>query len=135
MTTSEGLGQVRALSDSEQELPASKRPRIEPIVDFSSANYMKALTPTKAPTVVVSETNKPGPKKDGKKKQSKRQKRKGHNLPEPCSPEDVLWKDIVLVLGQDVVDEAVEAGSDTESPFAVHDEVEVEVKMLGSNGA
>jgi tRNA (uracil-5-)-methyltransferase len=135
MTTTEGLGQVRTLSDSEQELPASKRPRIEPIAEVAEAKHLKVLAPTKTATVVLSDTNKPGAKKEGKKKQSKRQKRKGHNLPEPCSPEDVLWKDIVSVLGQEAVDEAVEAGNDAESPFAIHDEVEVEVKMLGSNGA
>lgn len=125
--------EARTLSDSEHEMPALKKPRIEAVVEVSEADNLKVYSAMKE--AASSEANKPATKKDGKKKQSKRQKRKVQNLPEPCSPEDVLWRDIISVLGQDAVDAAMEEGSDLQSPFAVHDEIEAEVKILGSNGA
>lgn len=124
--------EVRTLSDSEREMPASKRPRIEAAIEVPKVNNLKAPPPMKE-AVASSEASKPVPKKGGKK-QSKRQKKKVQSLPESCSPEDVLWKDIVSVLGQEAVDASMEEGNDLQSPFAVHDEVEVEVKILGSNG-
>ncbi|KAJ3548487.1 hypothetical protein NMY22_g1238 [Coprinellus aureogranulatus] len=130
MTSTEGL--VHKLSDSEREFPASKRPRTEAVVEVSEADNLKAYSAAKQSSAVA---GKPSGKIDsGKKKQTKRQKRKVQSLPEPCSPEDVLWKDIVSVLGQEAVDASMEEGNDLQSPFAVHDEVEVEVKILGSNG-
>ena len=68
MSNTGGLGQVRTLSDSEQELPASKRPRIEPIVEVSEVENLKAHSSTKPAVVVVSEpATRPAAKKDGKK--------------------------------------------------------------------
>lgn len=70
----------------------------------------------------------------GTKKQAKK-KKKMQRLPEPCSPEDVLAKDVTLLLGQEAVDKAVEEGTEWESPFGMREEVELEITMLASNGA
>ncbi|KII86275.1 hypothetical protein PLICRDRAFT_43861 [Plicaturopsis crispa FD-325 SS-3] len=73
-------------------------------------------------------------KKTGKSKKAKNKKVR-HNIPEPCSTEDVLWRDIVAVLGQEAVDEASKTeGLMWDSPYAFHDEVECEVSELSSNG-
>ena len=70
----------------------------------------------------------------GTKKQAKK-KKKIQALPEPCSPEDVLAKDVTLLLGQEAVDKAVEEGTEWESPFGMREEVELEITMMASNGA
>lgn len=63
-------------------------------------------------------------------------KAKHQSLPEPCSPEDVLWKDIVALLGQNSVDNAIAEGSDFEAPFNESwEELEVEIHSLSSDGA
>jgi len=75
----------------------------------------------------------PGPSKTTSKK-SKKKKQK-HVLPEPYSPGDVLWRDIVALLGNDTIEHAQQHGTEWESPFGHLDEVEVEVSQLSSNGA
>jgi len=67
-------------------------------------------------------------------KRTQKRRDKVKNLPEPCSPEDVLWHDVVALLGQDVVDKALEEKSDFNSPFAYHQEVELEVSSLLPSG-
>lgn len=68
-------------------------------------------------------------------KRARRRERALHTLPEPYSNEDVLWKDIVGVLGQETVDSALEDGTEYESPFQFKDEIEVDVKDISSSGA
>lgn len=86
---------------------------------------------------VIEETNDsalgaPGPSKKALKKLKKKQK---HVLPEPYSPGDVLWRDVVMLLGSDIVEHALQNHTEWDSPFDHHDEVEVEVSKLSSNGA
>ena len=114
MSTS--AGQVHALSDSEGPEPVLKKAKIEPIV--------------------ISEGQKlPGTAAKPNRRLQAKKRKALEKLPEPCSSEDVLWKDIISVLGQDSVDASIEEGTDTKHPFALQEEVEVEVKILGSNGA
>ncbi|KAH6901028.1 tRNA methyltransferase [Coprinopsis sp. MPI-PUGE-AT-0042] len=118
------IGQVRGLPDSEKELPDPKRQRTEgsetlpspQVIDVSELENPKKLTAAE----------KLKRKKDNKKELSK--------LPELCSAEDVLWKDITTVLGQENVDAALAEGVELDSPFAFKEEVELEVKVLASNG-
>lgn len=71
----------------------------------------------------------------GKKESKRMKKSKSRNqLPELCSPEDVLRRDIIALLGQDIVDHAFADGSDMDSPFAFHEEVELDVKAVSSTG-
>jgi tRNA (uracil-5-)-methyltransferase len=74
----------------------------------------------------------PGPTKKASIKLKKKQK---HVLPEPYSPGDVLWRDVVALLGNDIVEHALQHGTEWDSPFGHRDEVEVEVSKLSSNGA
>lgn len=73
-----------------------------------------------------------GAKSESKRARKRRMKRT--DLPELCSTEDVLWRDVIGVLGQDAVDKAIEEGTEFESPFEFHQEVEVEVASICSNG-
>ena len=111
------VGQVHALPDSEKELPTGKKPRIE-VFDVSELE------------AGVSRQYK---NKDDRRNAKKERKRKA-TIPEPCSSEDLLWQDIISVLGREVVDQAIEDGVELQSPFKYHEEVEVEVKMISSNG-
>ncbi|KAL4069155.1 S-adenosyl-L-methionine-dependent methyltransferase [Scleroderma citrinum] len=77
-----------------------------------------------APTRVTSST--------GQKKQTRKKKRKP--LPDPCSPEDVLWNDVVSLLGSESVDHKIAQGVEWDSPFGFREEMEVEVSKLSSSG-
>jgi tRNA (uracil-5-)-methyltransferase len=68
--------------------------------------------------------------------QSKSQKRRAqyNSLPELCSPEDVLWREIKGVLGEDYVDAALADGTDRQSPFEYHQELELQVVAACSTG-
>ncbi|KAG5352662.1 hypothetical protein J132_07753 [Termitomyces sp. J132] len=104
MTHSPKAGQVHALPPVELELPLGKKPRL--------ANR--------------------GTQKRESKRAKKRKEKNG--LPEPCSAEDVLWRDVIAALGQDVVDQALEDGTESDSPFEYHQELELEVSSVCSNG-
>ncbi|EAU93579.1 tRNA methyltransferase [Coprinopsis cinerea okayama7 len=130
MSTSQ-LGQVRSLSDSE-ELPPSKRPR----TDATEPQISASTSTNGAQVIAISEADilkqKAAERRD--RKRENRRKKQLAKLPDPCSAEDVLWKDIQVVLGQDAVNSATEVGSEFDSPFKHQEEVELEVKILGSNG-
>lgn len=105
MLESPKAGQIHALPPTELELPLGKKPRF---------------------------ANQRGHKKESKRAKKHREKKLG--LPEPCSAEDVVWRDIIAVLGQDVVDQALEEGTEFDSPFEFHQELEIEVSSICSNG-
>ncbi|KIL61200.1 hypothetical protein M378DRAFT_82799 [Amanita muscaria Koide BX008] len=99
------IGEVRTLSDAEKDLPSPKKPRVD--------------------------TKHASRKGSGKKKT----RRKDRALPEKYSAEDVLWQDVVSVLGgRSVVDNALEEGSEFDSPYDTGDVLEVEIVSLSSTG-
>jgi tRNA (uracil-5-)-methyltransferase len=108
-------GQIRSkpcsVDDSLQ--PAEKKPRIEPSSESTGIVTQNQENPSR--------------------KQKRRSKHR-RILPEPCSVEDVLWRDVVSVLGKDIVDQALQDGSEWDSPFECKAEVELVVSILSSNG-
>ena len=96
------------LSDQEEGAPAEKKQRVE-------GNQLSLPAPSRT-----------------LKKQTRKQKRKF--LPEPCSPEDVLWNDVAGLLGSDIVDHKIAQGIEWDAPFSFREELEVEVSKLSSNG-
>lgn len=74
------------------------------------------------------------PKLEPKKPNKRSNRRKKHALPEPYSTEDVLWHDIVSVLGKETIDKALEDGDEWESPFEFKQELEVEAVEISSGG-
>jgi hypothetical protein len=108
-------------------------------------------------------TNPPGKNKHQKiHGKGKRGRKSFHAAPDHCSPEDVVARDVAVLLGQDVFDAAVEEGTEWDAPFAMEGKykkggkgldtvpegddavkekevvekevIEVEIKMMSSNG-
>jgi hypothetical protein len=114
-------GQTRVKPDSgSSSPPIGKKPRLEtPLDSRITEKSIASILP-----------------KTSYKKEARKARRKGlHVLPEPFSTEDVLWRDVASVLGQVIVDQAVDESAEWESPFALKEEVELTVQSLSSNGA
>jgi hypothetical protein len=98
-------GQVHTIPENELEVPPGKRPKVD---------------------------GEERPNKNAKRSRNRRDKYK--NLPEPCSPEDVLWRDVCAVLGQDAVDKALGDKTEFKSPLSFHQEVELDILSLLPSG-
>ena len=119
MTETSRVGQTRTQPDSERSIssqPAEKKPRLEDATD------------------AISLTSKPFKAKTTSLKHKKKRKQ-NHGLPEPFSPEDVLWRDVEVLLGKDTVAKAIKDGTEWDSPFDFREEAVVEVSTLSSSGA
>lgn len=68
------------------------------------------------------------------RKQRQKQRKIQAKLPEPYSKEDIVWREIVRLLGQEEVDAIVAKEKDWESPLERFTEIEVTVSMLSSSG-
>jgi tRNA (uracil-5-)-methyltransferase len=121
MSAQSQASRVRVAPDSDAELPESKKAR---------------LASGTVPTIVQDNVSPQArAKSELRSKTSKRKsKHKKPDLPEVCSPEDVLWHEIKSVLGPSAIEKAVEGGTEYDSPFAFHQEVEVVVKSLSPSG-
>jgi hypothetical protein len=64
----------------------------------------------------------------------KRSKRRKHRPPEFGSPEDVISREVVELLGNDVVARAEADAIEWESPFGFREEVELTVSSISSSG-
>lgn len=53
---------------------------------------------------------------------------------EPCSHDDVHWREVISLLGQDAVDAAMKEEMELEAPFELHEELELEISRLSSHG-
>lgn len=87
---------------------------------------------------IESESENQLPPQKKQRLQSKPEKRKiskkARELPDKYSPEGILWNDIVSLLGQDQVDEAINTENDFDSPYEVEDVFKVEIVSLCSSG-
>ena len=114
MVGSPTTGEVRPLPESESILPLGKKPRLD------GRKSQKIVS-----------------------KRAKKRQQKETGLPEPCSADDVLWRDIIAVVGKDAVDKASEDEADFDSPFEYHQEVDLKRrpspreprKAIGRNSA
>lgn len=61
-------------------------------------------------------------------------KKKDRRFPDKYSSEDVLWQDIVSLLGQNVVDETIQDGTEFDPPYQSGDDLTVEIVALSSTG-
>jgi tRNA (uracil-5-)-methyltransferase len=69
-----------------------------------------------------------------KKHLKKGKKKLKHKLPDPYSSDDVLWHDVVSLLGEENVVRLTAEGTEWDAPFGFRDELEVVVSRLSSNG-
>jgi len=140
MSTS--VPQVRALSELEHEMegPAQKKPRLDNDVSHTpvgaeSTPAEDAAMDVEPPTEEILDEASLNQKPTGiSKKKNKQKKKKEPPLPEPCSPGDVLYREIRELLGEDAVDEVTAAGNAFKAPFEKGDEVVVKILMIGSGG-
>ena len=127
LTSSLPRAQTRVLSDPEVDEPAHKKPRLDDHgkgdnIDSSMEN---PIASTSQPT-----------KNNGAEKRVKKKnrKRKEVPLPELCSAADVLYQEIRLILGGDVVDAVTSEGGAFKSPYLRGDEVEVTIDRMSAGG-
>ena len=113
--------------------PSPKTGQVRPPPDTEG----EPLYPGKRPRVVKEKSASGSSQKTTKfaKKNAKRLKKQREHQPDLCSPQDVQWKDIVNLLGEDVVNDAVKENREFQSPFEFLEVVELEVKAMCSNGA
>ncbi|KDQ51329.1 hypothetical protein JAAARDRAFT_41178 [Jaapia argillacea MUCL 33604] len=123
--------------------PSEKKPRLEPISSDPStslANETEHQHEVDAePFPEVQESHPSLPSGRGKGKGSglgKKQKKRKRPAIEPYSSDDVLWRDIISLLGKDVVDKVVEEGREWDAPFEGPEkrELEVVVSAISSGG-
>ena len=122
---SAAISKVRSLS-AEQYGPVSKKPRLDAT---TSTDFRVGGTEGDEIVIREDQNQRFGPKVPKKKK-----KKKDPPLPEPCSPADVLYREIRSLLGENVVDEITQAGNAFKSPYSRGEEVVVKIRMIGSGG-
>ncbi|KIY69013.1 S-adenosyl-L-methionine-dependent methyltransferase [Cylindrobasidium torrendii FP15055 ss-10] len=71
---------------------------------------------------------------DDKARAQKRANKLRKVRPDPSSPDDVLYRDILEVLGEDHVDAAIEAKTEFESPFEKMEEAVIEIVKISADG-
>ena len=121
--------QTRVLLESDVDEPVHKKPRLDDDDHGNEANIDIAME------VPIASTSQPT-KNNGSEKRLKKKnkKRKEVPLPELCSAADVLYQEIRLMLGGDVVDAVTSEGGAFKSPYSRGDEVEVTVDRMSAGG-
>lgn len=89
---------------------------------LSSDKRLRSMSPQVAAQAVTRST---GPK---------RRKKPKHTPPESGSPQDVISREVVGLLGSELVARAEADGLDWESPFGFREEVELTVSSISSSG-
>ena len=64
----------------------------------------------------------------------KRRKKPKRTPPEPGSPQDIVSREVLRLLGSELVAQAEADGLDWESPFGFREEVELTVSSISSGG-
>jgi len=122
---SAAISKVRSPS-AERYGPVSKKPRLDAT---TSTDFRVGGTEVDEIVIREDQNQSFGPKVPKKKK-----KKKDPPLPEPCSPADVLYREIRSLLGENVVDEVTQAGNAFNSPYSRGEEAVVKIRMIGSGG-
>ena len=68
------------------------------------------------------------------KLKKKKKKKREAPLPELCSAPDVLYQEIRIMLGEDVVDRITSEGGAFDSPYSGGDEIEVTIDRMSAGG-
>ncbi|KIK95989.1 hypothetical protein PAXRUDRAFT_139490 [Paxillus rubicundulus Ve08.2h10] len=109
--------------DNDHSAPAEKRLRLQTDeVDL----------PT--PSISITDPDLHHDQVQPKKHLKKAKKKPKHKLPDPYSSDDVLWRDVVSLLGEQDVARMTAEGTQWDAPLGFRDELEVVVSRLSSNG-
>ena len=117
-----------AVEDLAQPL-AEKRPRLE-VLNETIEDGVPETIPAADESAGISEN----PSERTKAKPSRQQKRRKEKLPVPGTSEDVIFNEVVALLGKSVVDEAFEKGTERNSPFEFREIVELTVSSISPSG-
>ncbi|ETW78399.1 hypothetical protein HETIRDRAFT_68397 [Heterobasidion irregulare TC 32-1] len=117
-----------AVEDLAQPL-AEKRPRLE-VPNETVEDGVPGTIPAADESAGISEN----PSERAKAKPSRQQKRRKEKLPVPGTSEDVIFNEVVALLGKSVVDEAFEKGTERNSPFEFREIVELTVSSISPSG-
>lgn len=118
------ISMKRELStEPEGSVDAGKRARSKSPCDVVpvDTNLKTDITPHKYPSKQAA-------------KAAKKFRKKIENV-DPGTHDDVFWREVRSLLGDEVVKAAIEDGTDLDSPFKFHDEVELTISRMSSNGA
>jgi tRNA (uracil-5-)-methyltransferase len=119
------IPQIRVLLESEADEPAHKKLRL----DDHDHDIDRAMEEPMASTSQSTTNN-----SSEKKLKKKNKKRREPPLPELCSATDVLYQEIRLILGEDVVDRVTSEGGAFNSPYSRGDEIEVNIDRISAGG-
>lgn len=120
------IPQIRVLLGSEADEPAHKKLRLD---DHDHEDIDRAMEEPMASTSQSTTNN-----SSEKKSKKKNKKRREPPLPELCSATDVLYQEIRLMLGEDVVDRVTSEGGAFKSPYSRGDEIEVNIDRMSAGG-
>lgn len=123
-TMSTSVPQVRPLTDAGTESPVPKKARLD---EGGMARQI----------AVGGDAMKDGDAVVQQKKlktNAKKKRRREPPLPEPCSPADVLYREIRELLGEDVVADVTKAEKAFSPPYSRGEQVEVKIETPGSGG-
>ncbi|KAH9990497.1 S-adenosyl-L-methionine-dependent methyltransferase [Russula vinacea] len=112
-----GLFLIRSIMQS------NVRPTSPHSISSSPDKRPRSITPEVALRAVTTRSTAP-----------KRRKKRKHTPPEPGSSEDVISREVVRLLGSELVSRAEADGVDWESPFGFREEVELTVSSISSSG-
>lgn len=106
------------------KMQSNVRPTSPPHASLQSPDKRpRSISPKAAPQTVTTRSTAP-----------KRRKKRKHTPPEPGSSEDVISREVVRLLGSELVSRAEADGLDWESPFGFREEVELTVSSISSSG-
>ncbi|KAF8625003.1 hypothetical protein AX15_005601 [Amanita polypyramis BW_CC] len=140
---------ARLLHSTRRHLTANPRhlPRPPPLLFKPYFGSITMSNADSAPKIIGqvralpnSEGGLPVPKKlridvDGSRGKGKKKiRKKDLMMPEKCSSEDVLWKDVVSVLGENLVNQAIQDATEFNAPYETGHVLNVEIVSLSSTG-
>ncbi|KAH8111434.1 tRNA methyltransferase [Phellopilus nigrolimitatus] len=129
MMDSPKIGEKRELSPACPTPAPDKKPRSQ----SPSFTIEKLTVPAETSGNTRGSAEKVSRTQKSLSKSAKKHRKKLVNI-EPCSRDDIIWREVTGLLGQDTVDSAIEDGTDLQAPFKFREELKVEIQQLSSNG-
>jgi hypothetical protein len=65
----------------------------------------------------------------------RKRKQRKQPVPDPGTPEDVIWQELVTLLGASVAEEAIQNETEWSAPVPLWEEVQLDIVKLSSTGA
>ncbi|KAI0056764.1 S-adenosyl-L-methionine-dependent methyltransferase [Artomyces pyxidatus] len=108
---------------------SEKKPRLDTL-SASDVTVESPLDSVVPPESIGGSSSKP-PKVDSKRQKKKKQK---HVVPESGTSEDVIFQEVITLLGKEVVEQTIADGMEWTAPFELREEVELTISSMSSSG-